>query len=104
MNPVKHVPRQLVLSFVALFLLTSIFAQELPSSRIQTLTPERILGEPSLNGELLRQLHWSNDGVRLACIQSSSCPARASQPQKAEIWSIDPATAHRSLLVSSAQL
>lgn len=105
MNSVKHLMQRLVLGLSALFLLTPVFAQKLPPppSQIQPLTPERILGQPSLNGELLRQLHWSNDSARLAFIQTSPSSARTSQ-EKTEIWAIDPVTAHRSLLVSSAQL
>src|SRR5271165_5128965 len=108
MNPVKHLLKHFVGSSAALFLLTSLFAQELPPSQIQPLTPERIVSRPSLNGELLRQLHWSDDGTRLAFLQSPVLPPRsrskASRPPSPEIWSIDPATGHRALLVSSAQL
>src|SRR5271154_5946387 len=108
MNPVKQALQHLVVSFGSLFLLTSLFAQELPSSQTQSLTPERIVSRPSLNGELLLQLHWSHDGRRLAFLQVSTSPSpspsRTSRPPSTEIWSIDPATGHRSLLVSSSQL
>ena len=39
MNPVKQVLQHLVVSFGSLFLLTSLFAQELPLSQLQSLTP-----------------------------------------------------------------
>jgi dipeptidyl-peptidase-4 len=108
MNPVKQFLQHLVVSFGSLFLLTSLFAQELPSSQLQSLTPERIVSRPSLNGELLRPLHWSHDGRRLAFLQSSKSsspsPSKTLRPPSTEIWSIDPASGHRALLISSSQL
>src|SRR5271157_5052336 len=61
MNSVRHLLQHLVLGFAVLFLLTSLFAQEQRLSQIQPLTPERIVSQPGLNGELPRQLHWSQD-------------------------------------------
>src|SRR5271170_1875027 len=108
MNPIKHLLQFLVVSFASLFLFTSLFAQELPPSHIQLLTPERIVGQPSLNGELLRELHWSNDSTRLGFLRSfpspSLSPSKDSRHLSTEIWSIDPATGHRAVLVSSSQL
>jgi len=108
MNSVKHLLQHLVLGFAVLFLLTSLFAQEQRLSQIQPLTPERIVSQPGLNGELPRQLHWSNDGTRCAFLHTSLPPspsgARTLRPPATEIWSIDPATGGRSRLVSGAQL
>jgi dipeptidyl-peptidase-4 len=108
MNPIKHLLQHLVLNFAALSLFASLFAQELSSSHIQLLTPERMIGQPSLNGELLRQLHWSNDSARLGFLRSfpspSVSPSKDSRQLSTEIWSIDPATGHRAALVSSSQL
>src|SRR5215475_3029212 len=94
---------QFLVNVAALFGVAHTFAQQLPVSQIQSLTPERILSQPNLNGELLRHLHWTTDGIHLAWIQSSP----ASTPSKlpiSEIWSLDTATAHANLLVSAAQL
>jgi dipeptidyl-peptidase-4 len=98
----------------AIFVVLPAGAWQLPASKIQSLTPERILGQPSLNGELLRQLHWTSNGARLAWLRTTlpSAPPPASGPPSpqlagppaTEIWSLDTATAHPSLLISATQL
>ena len=94
---------QFLVNVAALFGAAHTFAQQLPVSQIQSLTPERILSQPNLDGELLRHLHWTTDGIHLAWIQSSP-PSTPSKLPISEIWSLDTATAHASLLVSAAQL
>jgi len=94
---------QFLVYLIALFGVVHAFAQQLPVSQNQSLTPERIFSQPNLNGELLRHLHWRSDGTQLAWIQSSP-PSTPSKPPISEIWSLDTATAHPNLLASTAQL
>ncbi len=122
MNLVKCLRKQFFVGYLA-FASVPIYAQQRPAtapqppseaasttpSQTQLLTPERIVAQSLLKAGRLRQLHWSSDSTHLACIQSSAPPPpsehRATQtPKTTEIWSIDPATGHRSLLVSNAQL
>ena len=98
----------------AIFVVVPAGAWQPPASQIQSLTPDRILGQPNLNGELLRQLHWTSNGARLAWLRTILPPAAPTSagppsPQLAgspatEIWSLDTATAHSSLLISATQL
>jgi dipeptidyl-peptidase 4 len=109
----KH-PLQLFAYLIAIFSAAPGFAQQLPASQIQSLTPERILAQPSLNGELLHQLHWASNGARLAWLQTTPPPPQpptpgppspaSPHPPVTEIWSLDTATAHSSLLVSATQI
>ena len=70
------------------------------------LTPERILAQSSLNGELLQQPHWNAAGTRLAWLKKFSRPAavKSNQPPPTEIDCIDVSTSQqgmqRSVLVS----
>jgi len=102
----------------AIFAVASVFARQLPESHIQSLTPERIFAQPSLNGQLLRQLHWTSNGTRVAWLQTtlpatqSSTPGPPSpkehNPPATEIWSLNTATgttaAPSRLVVSATQL
>ena len=105
---------RLFIYLIAIFAVIPAYAWQLPTSQIQPLTPERILAQPSLNGELLHQLHWTSDGTRLAWLRTTAPTPRPSTPgppsprvpapPSTEIWSLDAATAHSRLLVSAAQL
>ena len=91
---------------VALILCSPLALAQSPASQSHQLTPERIVADPSLNGELLKQLQWNSDGTRLAWIQSSekSGPAKNNELPATEIDSFDARTQQRSVLVSTAML
>jgi dipeptidyl-peptidase 4 len=105
---VKRLLKHLVAQLAAFCVVTPLFALQLPESHTESLTPDRILAQPGLNGELLRQLHWNSDATRLAWLQLSSSPAASKSLRQAapqvEIWSIDVSTAHPSVLASTAQI
>ena len=104
----------LFIYLTAIFVVPPAVAWQLPASQIQSLTPDRILAQPNLNGELLRQLHWTSNGTRLAWLRTTLSPApppapgppspQLAGPPATEIWSLDTVTAHSSLLVSATQL
>src|SRR5579862_1280452 len=108
MNRPKYSLQHLVVCLIAFLGLAPAFAQQLPASQIQSLTPDRILAQPALNGELLRQLHWNNSGTRLAWLQTAASPvptpSKTTRPPAIEIWSLDTAAAHSAVLISSAQI
>jgi dipeptidyl-peptidase-4 len=100
-----------LVNVIVLLAFTPLSAQQLPVSQNESLTPERILSQPSLNGELLWKLHWSSDSSRLAWLQSSPpAPAKAQHPPGAplssgvDIWSVDTATGKPGRLVSADQI
>jgi len=122
MNLVKCLHKQF-LAGCLVFVSAPLYAQQQPAATPQPLnqaasstpaqtrliTPERIVAQNLLKAGWLRQLHWSSDSTHFAYIQSSVPPPpsehRTTQTRKTtEIWSVDPATGHRSLLVSNAQL
>ncbi len=104
----------LFICLTTIFVVAPAVAGQLPASQIQPLIPDRILAQPDLNGELLRQLHWTGDGARLAWLRTIPPPTspptpgppspQLAGPPATEIWSLGTATAHSSLLVSATQL
>lgn len=64
------------------------------------LTVDRIYGQPSLSGHLTRGLVWSPDGRKLSFFETRGSGREA----KVELWSIDPSSGERSLLIPAEQL
>ena len=105
---------QLFIYVTAIFVVAPAVAWQLPASQIRSLTPDRILAQPDLNGELLQQPHWTSNGARLAWLRTNLPPApppspgppspHLAGPPATEIWSLDTATSHSNLLVSATQL
>ena len=114
MKLVKYRAQHLVVYLIALLAAAPLLAQQLPESPLPSLTPDRILAQPSLSGTLLEHLHWNTAGTRLAWLQSPQLPASPSSPASPfsrvphrdtpEIWVLDPSNARAVLLVSAAQI
>jgi dipeptidyl-peptidase-4 len=64
------------------------------------LTVDRIFGQPSLSGRLTRGLAWSPDGKRLTFLDTKG----AGKDAKTELWSLDPSSGERTVLISSDKL
>jgi hypothetical protein len=64
----------------------------------KALTVERIYGQPSLNGEILRGRAWSPDGKLLAYLGSDA------QTGEQEIWVVDASTGRRRALIDAQHL
>ncbi len=71
-----------------------------PAAQSGELTIDRIYGQPSLSGRLTRGIAWSPDGKRLTYLDTKGTGKDA----KTELWSMDPSTGERSLLISSDKL
>jgi dipeptidyl-peptidase 4 len=64
------------------------------------LTIDRIFSQPSLSGRLTRGLAWSPDGKRLTFLDAKGTGKDA----KTELWSLDPSSGERTVLISSDKL
>jgi dipeptidyl-peptidase 4 len=81
----------------------ALFAQYSPATdtgQPGQLTVERIYSQPSLSGSLTRGLVWSPDGRQLSFLETNG----AGREAKTELWSMDPATGKRTLLVPADKL
>jgi len=81
---------------------SSLVAQQKPAVAAQPgeLTVDRIYGQPSLNGRLTRGITWSPDGKRLTFFEAKG----AGKEAKVELWSMNPATGERTLLIPADKL
>ncbi len=66
----------------------------------QTLTVERIFGEPSLSGHLSSDIEWSADGHQIAYLETSG----SSIDRKPSIWVMNASTGARRALVPADKL
>jgi dipeptidyl-peptidase-4 len=64
------------------------------------LTVDRIYGQPSLSGHLTRGLTWSPDGKKLSFFETKSMGREAA----IELWTMDPSSGERSLLIPAEKL
>jgi dipeptidyl-peptidase-4 len=64
------------------------------------LTVDRIYSQPSLSGRPTRGVMWSPDGKELSFFESKG----AGREAKPELWSMNPATGQRTLLISGEKL
>jgi dipeptidyl-peptidase-4 len=64
------------------------------------LTVDRIYSQPSLSGRLTRGIAWSPDSKQLSFFESVG----AGREAKVELWSMNPATGERKLLISADKL
>jgi len=71
-----------------------------PAPQPGELTVDRIYSQPSLSGRLTRGIAWSPDGKRLSYLDTKGMGKDA----KTELWTMDPASGERSLLISSDKL
>jgi len=71
-----------------------------PAPQAGELTIDRIYGQPSLSGRPTRGIAWSPDGKRLTYLNTKG----AGKEAKTELWTLDPATGERSMLISSDKL
>jgi dipeptidyl-peptidase 4 len=81
----------------------SVFAQHSAATATAEpgqLTVDRIYSQPSLSGRLTRGLMWSPDGKQLSFFETRG----AGREAKIELWSMDPATGNRALLVPAEKL
>jgi dipeptidyl-peptidase-4 len=81
---------------------SAVFSQQ-PSAapaRTSELTVDRIYGQPALSGRLTRGIAWSPDGKRLSFFEAKG----AGREAKTELWSLDPASGERTLLVPAVKL
>ena len=94
--------RRLFLNAFSLFLiaLSSSFESSHAQEKNGLLSVERIYSQPSLSGRLNRGLQWSPDGKILSFFETSGTGKDA----KTELWTMDPSTGQRHLLVSSEKL
>ncbi|HKQ86441.1 MAG TPA: S9 family peptidase [Candidatus Acidoferrales bacterium] len=63
------------------------------------LTVERIYGAPSLSGNLTEGVQWSPDSARISFMQQDP-----GDPSKSELWTMNPATGQKSVLLNATQL
>ena len=70
-----------------------------PTQTLNTLTPERIAGSPSLNGPRPRSVKFSPDGNRLTFLK-----AREDDQQRLDLWAFDVSTGEAAMLVDSKLL
>src|SRR5580765_6863732 len=94
--------RRLFLNAFSLFLiaLSSSFESSHAQEKNGLLSVERIYSQPSLSGRLNRGLQWSPDGKILSFFETSGTGKDA----KTELWTMDPSTGQRHLLMSSEKL
>ena len=69
-------------------------------TQLRELTVDRIFGQPSLSGHLMRGITWSPDGRRLAYLDTKGTGKEA----KTELWTLDAATREKTLLVPADKL
>jgi dipeptidyl-peptidase-4 len=105
MNPLMCSLQQVILP-LAIFMAVLPLAAQARAAGQQQLTPERILAQLSLNGELLQRPHWNSIGTRLAWLQSSVGPVTAKTAAQpiTEIDCIDASSGQRSVLVSAERV
>ena len=71
-----------------------------PAAQPGELTVDRIYGQPSLSGRLTRGIAWSPDGKRLTFLEARG----TGRETKTELWSLDPSSGERSVLIPSDKL
>ncbi len=64
------------------------------------LTVDRIYSQPSLSGHLTRGIAWSPDGKKLTFLETKG----QGKDTKTQLWSLDPSSGERSLLIPSDKL
>ena len=69
-------------------------------TQLRELTVDRIFGQPSLSGHLMRGVSWSPDGQRLAYLDTQGTGKEA----KTELWTLDAATREKTLLLPADKL
>ena len=69
-------------------------------TQLRELTVDRIFGQPSLSGHLMRGVTWSPDGQRLAYLDTQGTGKEA----KTELWTLDAATREKTLLLPADKL
>lgn len=91
----------LLASFVSIHPLCLI-AKQAPQAAAQSgqLTVDRIYSQPSLSGRLTRGVIWSPDSKLLTFFETKG----AGKDAKPELWSMNPATGERTVLISADKL
>ena len=69
-------------------------------TQLRELTVDRIFGQPSLSGHLMRGVSWSPDGQRLAYLDTQG----TGKEGKTELWTLDAATREKTLLLPADKL
>ena len=69
-------------------------------TQLRELTVDRIFGQPSLSGHLMRGVTWSPDGQRLAYLDTQG----TGKEGKTELWTLDAATREKTLLLPADKL
>jgi dipeptidyl-peptidase 4 len=79
-----------------------VFAQQKGTTAAKPgeLTVTRIFAEPSLSGQVMRSIVWAPDSKRLSYLETNGSGRKA----RAELWAMDVATGHQSLLISGEKL
>ena len=79
-----------------------VLAQQAAAPAVQPgqLTVDRIYGQPSLSGRPTRGISWSPDGKKLSFFDTQGTGREA----KVELWSMDPSSGERTLLVPGDKL
>jgi dipeptidyl-peptidase-4 len=94
---------------VIVFFIFTLATQPFASAQNKTATPvaqpgeltvDRIFGQPSLSGRLTRGMAWTPDGKKLTFLDTKGTGKDA----KSELWSLDPSSGERSLLISADKL
>ena len=102
----RTLARSIVSSFLSVILVVGAqrfaHAQQKTASQTQLreLTVDRIFGQPSLSGHLMRGITWSPDGRRLAYLDSQGTGKEA----KTELWTLDAVTREKTLLLPADKL
>jgi dipeptidyl-peptidase 4 len=86
--------------FIAAHSTTLLAQQTQATGQDGLLTVDRVWGQPSLSGRLTRGISWSLDGKKLSFFERAGAGGAA----KPALWTIDPATGERTLLVPSDKL
>jgi dipeptidyl-peptidase 4 len=70
------------------------------AAQFSELTVDRIYSQPSLSGHLTRGLSWSPDGKKLSYFETKA----SGRDVKIELWTMDPSSGQRSLLIAADKL
>jgi dipeptidyl-peptidase 4 len=99
-RPTARITISTVLLLLVLVVHPTLAQQPAPAAQPGQLTVDRIFGMSSLSGRLTRGLSWSPDGKQLTYFESKGVGREA----KPELWTMNPATGERTLLISADKL
>ena len=98
--PLRTARKLAVLALLLAAAAPLIAQQAAPAAKPGELTVDRIYSQPSLNGRLTRGITWSPDGKQLTFFE----PQGTGREAKLELWSLNPTTGQKNLLISADKL